>query len=838
MSIDPEVSSYLKLFNCTCTTSDPSHWKKSCRLFYLLLNIIDGGEFDDSSDQVNSVLYGAEKCCSSLEICVKRQQDRLTYYTTTQNDEEYRRLTGCLRIFYKLFTDKIFSSSIFDDAKLDYIIGVLSVISVQKQLLDVEEFKKMWLQMPTQVTVNEVFRFLMMAKGFKGLSKELQLLVHRELMKIVRSTNGFQMLCRSILIKTDDERHPKWQKYNMISKIIESNKINQQFMILEIFKTLDLSLQNKDADVAGASVFTIKSLEEAKDNIALKTLIHSKITEPLQQLVKPDVVLYGSIVMEHRELKKLIHRLYALFSTSTISSLPTRILMDHTKILFDLYVILEDSPERRMISDIIIFILSNRKGDELRRIMRELRLKESTIPKLYERICYKNGALQIGNEQNFDDTEKFLSLLKSSNNNFLIYDIFLCLIKILADVQDSGDHYLSQYDVPEEDISEVLNIKFFKRLSVLEPLQEMVQWKSMQSIFNERPKELIEAVKINILNLVESRNNDETTIILLFSILRELISKLKDADERKVLIKDIYGIKMKCSSSQIRNQIDIIFDVHEDIESNEPTKMTYEQAIKLLQSPEIYCKAYGSDSIIKLLKNRDHQTITNRHTILALALQNLKETESYAYLNVIRVLVALTNVIDIDVMEALIALYKNSDTDIDERLKIGEVIVKVTEHLKESAFKFRHQIIHCFLIGSRDNSNEFRTSSLANLGTVCKILSYQIHNFFQEMFQQLEIIIKTDNYLPSKRAAAMVLTQILAGLPNIMDFQDYLLPLYRLMKDILAMESDPQTKLHAQIAMEYLNTKTKDFLNPILKMEKDVNICLDDPNKLKEIKYK
>lgn len=85
----------------------------------------------------------------------------------------------------------------------------------------------------------------------------------------------------------------------------------------------------------------------------------------------------------------------------------------------------------------------------------------------------------------------------------------------------------------------------------------------------------------------------------------------------------------------------------------------------------------------------------------------------------------------------------------------------------------------------------------------------------------------------------MVLSQILAGLPNLMDFQDYLLPIYRLLKEILANEADPQTRIHAEIGLDHLKTKTKDFLSTKQMVEKEIKILLDsNPNKLNEIKFK
>lgn len=282
-------------------------------------------------------------------------------------------------MFSKFFHLKfISSSSLFDDVKLDYMIGILSVISLKKNQDDVTEFLQIFSKITLTFPIDLVFKFLMMMRGFNGFSKDLQLLVHREMMRKIRSPNGFLVLCKNLLVMPHDSKVPAWQKCSMISKIIEgitNSKAHQQFMVDEIFRTLDLTLKNDDRDIVGACAFVLKNLE-AKDDVDLKKIIHSKIFSPFEELTQPDVVLFGSIILEHHQMIEIISRLHVLFSSSTIASLPSSILQNHIVVLFNLYSLLPDSPESAKLASVIVFFLSNRDRKELQKVIQLLRLKD------------------------------------------------------------------------------------------------------------------------------------------------------------------------------------------------------------------------------------------------------------------------------------------------------------------------------------------------------------------------------------------------------------------------------------------------------------------------------
>lgn len=827
---DDQVNKFLEKFQIIRDDQSIT-WRFSCQLFFLISTIAEEKDPESLSvNQVNAIAHAVQESAqNSIEVYIKKDANRTTYNTTSLIDEEYQKLISSLHMLHKFFSFKFIGTNcLFDDIKLDYTVGVIAAISIKKNIL-----LQSYLQdLPHQISPEIYFKFLMMIKGFNGLSKSCQHSTHCELMRMIRSKNGFLLLCRSLLVKSDV---PLWQRCSMISKIAEAsikNKESGMIMIDEVLSTHRLSLTSSDCDLTGACTVVLKNLEEKSD---FKEFIRDKILEPLEKLTNPDALLFGSILMEIHELKTFTEILNALFSTSTIASMPSKMLQSSIIAIYGLYSILPDTPERDHLSNVIIFVLNNADQKELHHIIKNIRLKDDDdkVLKIHPQVIFHNNSLQIGSDGITDDSEMFLNLIRHSNNNGLLYKIFLCLINLLSDVQNSSNTFLTSYDVDEDELPGVLHRKFYKQLSLIEPLQEMIQWKALHSQLNDNPKEVLEAIK-GI--LIKSNDGDEHIVIIFFSLFKELLNKVKNDEHRKEMKQEIS--KLMCRFKN-KEQIASMFNTNDEVPDIDPSKIAYEDAMKLLQSREIYCKVYGSDSLIKLLKKHDNQAIINRHTILAVALKNMCESESYAYLNIIRLLVALTYVMDVEVIDALVVEYQNSENDIDERLKYGEVIIKVTEDLGEMAMKFKQQLINCFLKGSRDINDEFRTSSLANLGSICRLCSYQIHNFFHEMFLQLEGIVKSDTYMPSKRAAAMVLSQILAGLPNLMDFQSFLLPIYHLLKEILANESDDQTKLHAEIALDHLNEKTRDFLKPQLKMQKEVKIRLDEnPNQIKEIKYK
>lgn len=78
----------------------------------------------------------------------------------------------------------------------------------------------------------------------------------------------------------------------------------------------------------------------------------------------------------------------------------------------------------------------------------------------------------------------------------------------------------------------------------------------------------------------------------------------------------------------------------------------------------------------------------------------------------------------------------------------------------------------------------------------------------------IQDIIKNEDYKPARRAAILILAQIVEGFDKLQDFQDIVMPIYRLLKQVLETDWDPATKVHATNAMKHLQIKVKAFLTP------------------------
>jgi len=88
----------------------------------------------------------------------------------------------------------------------------------------------------------------------------------------------------------------------------------------------------------------------------------------------------------------------------------------------------------------------------------------------------------------------------------------------------------------------------------------------------------------------------------------------------------------------------------------------------------------------------------------------------------------------------------------------------------------------------------------------------------------IQSITKTDKYLPARRAAVKILENLLRGIKDLEDFEDYLQPIYNLFKNVLSNETDVPTRLHASNGLEELKKKALEFLFPEQKLEKEIKI--------------
>lgn len=95
-----------------------------------------------------------------------------------------------------------------------------------------------------------------------------------------------------------------------------------------------------------------------------------------------------------------------------------------------------------------------------------------------------------------------------------------------------------------------------------------------------------------------------------------------------------------------------------------------------------------------------------------------------------------------------------------------------------------------------------------------------------------------DKYLPTRRAAALVLTDLLKGMQSLEQYAEYLLPIYRGLKTIAANDPDLHMQIHAKNGLGILRDKIKEALTVADENKMEKEILITDVANKKPVKYK
>lgn len=510
-------------------------------------------------------------------------------------------------------------------------------------------------------------------------------------------------------------------------------------------------------------------------------------------LAMPKDLIAGAVVCEPGEFLEAVNAVHLTFCASGPSdlTLPSDFLKPYIPLLMQIQHTISDSTNKLLkeeIMAVIVRCLSNREKTELDRIIEWILYEEydEETTCLHPRIQIKRSIID-GNEiitfniatmedsQHFDyinlnlalfirSSSALVNVLKQCNHNVLIYNIFLHLLEMFSDSLDiTSNEYLkdvtrttlssSELLLDEKELQKSIENKFKKKYAVIHALNELILFKSFHGQFVENPYDIISVLE-RILNqqikqikfTVELESNHEfladnyeEILIIILSIVGDLKDRIQN-DELKVQLCQTLKT-LRTLILNIDEQKNIIKKLDSVLDSNtnytEITPFQEAKAILTEVHTEPYSKVYGIMNMLKLINSRDEETCLNSHTVLALALKLLREEDSYVFLNCILLLVALFGILEDTVLNALISEYHfdiDSDSaDIDFKLKVGETILKVTKEVGEMCYKYKDTLINCFLRGTYNKHNEFRTSNMSNLGVIMRILSYQIHHIFQEV---------------------------------------------------------------------------------------------------------
>lgn len=620
--------------------------------------------------------------------------------TDVQSTEEcYDRLSLGIGTFHQLLLIKeIRECKQLDDVLMVYLAAVFSNTKNDSQVIHCQ------LDQLYETFPQSHFQMLLILKSSVALPVPLQKMLHRELMKRLVCPNGFEVLCKT-LIKTNDDltsEQPVWKLSSAVFDIVGRKGHPQQFYvtivdgIFNFFrKCIESDKLKQFIDTCVGSLSRIYSLKI--DEVSKK--IVSMLVGRLDVLCTPEEIFAGFIVLDDREFIEMISLNFAGFCSSVHVALPSEILVPYLRLLFQLFSQIEVADLRCKISTLIVQCLHNRERDELKHIVDSLLFEDgdSHMKSMHSRLVVQLSKMSREHQcviskasdlHYFDVSECLIDILKSSGNNILAYNVFIHLFEQLNVVSPASKSDLIQN---EEDLTQLMTQVFRKRVAVYYTLSELINHKPLHYQINENPTEMLNVCMNIIQNHQVNALNDAHSTMLVLSVIKEFLGKIQHSPQFDEFFGMLVKLKANCGV-----HIDVVYQIDSiltELNHSQPKpfrqcdKSPFVMAKELCDESEPHLKVYGLMQFIKLIRDdKDPETLNNKHAVLAISLICLKEDDSYAFLNCIKLLIVLCDVLENVVLEMLVAEYQSAENEIDQRLKIGEVIVKVVEGMGKSIF--------------------------------------------------------------------------------------------------------------------------------------------------------
>ncbi|NXL74496.1 TNG6 protein, partial [Leptocoma aspasia] len=264
--------------------------------------------------------------------------------------------------------------------------------------------------------------------------------------------------------------------------------------------------------------------------------------------------------------------------------------------------------------------------------------------------------------------------------------------------------------------------------------------------------------------------------------------------------------------------------------ADSPAPAGLQELLLSAYDPQPPSRAAALRHLASLVTQRDPEALRLQEKLLQVFLENVQHEDAFVYLSAIQGIALLSSEYPERILPVLLAQYECPAQGTEDavvtvtRMKLGEVLMRVTRALGDMVFQHREPLIRAFLRGARDPDSALRASSLSNLGELCQHLGFQLGSIIQEVTCCVTAIARTDPEAEVRRAAVHVVVLLLRGLSDKVTevLRDVLRDLYRLLKHVATAERDAATVLHAQLALEELDTAVRRVLFPPQTLEKKI----------------
>ncbi|XP_014248082.1 transport and Golgi organization protein 6 homolog [Cimex lectularius] len=808
----------------TITNDKRARWVFVRVLLEKLLHLRSALQHADEKEQLISINQ-KKHLSSSIEMAVtlgivahlpkgigiplkQRSSSQLTLFQDTTENEKISSLILTLSTLMELRKDSTMLTIITSQHLGDVLACLFSLLLPSVWSRPIVEDQRVIFKSYLKEIVEKTFqpyliKELMLLNGNKECPPRLSHVIRCMMTERLMLEGGVIATIRAILDITGDTAPTQWKTVEILARLIIKPHIKDvEAYQFKVYSQVLSLLYSKEKQFMQIAVCCVKILNEISPETC-KQYFLNELMGPLKK-ASPETVVTSAITALHNCIG---------IPCSDHWSLKPELFSEIHATLFRLYCDTLNSATfiKNELSDIVWSTIAQ---CDFERMFNIFVFEPADITFNYGDeggIVIKEGKLDAFWE---DTSDKLLQLVLSKEDSNVLIRFFNVLL------------------------TTVIDGTIEKKLVCAKLLAEVCAESVIQDVINKDPSGIVDFIK----SLLNSDCNDEISCLGLM-VLGVILgnhsnNNTRDWNKLKDLVDPLKTFMLKCKNREVRNLADELYCsimTHGATTKEKPTQKnntrnsSFGEAIDEATDALMPVRAHGIRQLGRLILANDSQAVAKKEMILCIFKENLKEEDSYVYLAAVEGLAAMATAFPDEVLTTLCEQYTFCK-DPEIRLKVGEILVKVIRLLNEMAIIYKHELVNAFLDGCRDNDHLVRASSLSNLGELCKILSYRIHTYLTEIFYCIECIFDTDKFMEPRRAAVMVLTQLLKGLgpDSLTVLENILLELYRKLKFIYNNDKDDITKLHAQLALEEINACTFSFFRQPLELKKRIFV-LDPP---------
>ncbi|XP_017884516.1 transport and Golgi organization protein 6 homolog [Ceratina calcarata] len=716
----------------------------------------------------------------------------------------------------------------------------------EKLKRDQEHFKRLLRELLDNCPTSTSMKELMVILGVKEAPKWLQRETRKYLVEQIIQPNGIVSIVTAVC---DDflDLGEHWNKLDTVCRLIVTSHGNNsedyyKSICPQLLNLLESTRIKHSTTIANCCV---TSLYEHNPEVFQKHV--------LQVICHP---LLATSTGTEDEVERCIENLTKCFVTveAKFKQLPCKLLLSVSLPLFSLWNGVRTSVcvLKHKIKQLLLRLLHE---ESFRNDLYAAYLGHNSFDSFGNRLETRLGPTGrielVGTDTNLKRDEFADSLFElTSTSDTLSNGLFFYLLTFLslAITTNGRNESRTLLETPEDQIG-----KIEERLTAVKLLSSLANVSSVQEAQIKNPQPICSFIRTLFTQYIETRkgqnSSDDDSELLYVSLMlvKMIISERKEPLEWAAFTDFVKFLKECCTLTDIPSHLSSLTrECIELIESHGKSEQRnyqdlsvsrkresdkFEEALRDLADPLLPVRAHGLITLTKLIETMDPCIVARKAVVLQLFQSNLKHEDSFIYLAAINGLCALASSYPQMIIELLVHEYIDISERVsageiatETRIKLGEILVKVTRSLGEMASAYKNILINGFLCAARDPDPLVRASSLSCLGELCKVLGFRLGDAIIEVIYCIGCIVKTDKAPECRRAAVMVSTLLLRGLgkDTLTSLGKDLVDLYRGLKHLRDNDEDPVLRLHAQLALEELDYVMRDFLFSPPKLEKKI----------------